>query len=106
HTRSTRDWSSDVCSSDLGKPRGSAYFSAGSVVFSKSDSEPLPGRWPFMRSSAQAVYGISGSVPGFAREVLHDDFPMPSHTPEMSACCGAAGVAGRPEQEDGHVVVL
>src|SRR3989442_1263833 len=86
-----------------GKPRGSANFNAGSVVFSKSDSEALPGRWLFMRSSAEGVYGMSASVPGFARVLLHDDFPPPSHTPEMSGCRGAAGAAGRSEQPDTNV---
>ena len=56
-----------------------------------------------MRSSAQGVYGMSASVPGFARVLLHDDFPPPSHTPEMSGCRGAAGAAGRSEQPDTNV---
>jgi len=46
---------------------------------------------------------MSASVPGFARVLLHDDFPPPSHTPEMSGCRGAAGAAGRSEQPDTNV---
>src|SRR5436190_12483900 len=57
-----------------------------------------------MRSSAQGVYGMSGSAPGFARVLLHDDFPPPSHTPEMSGCRGAAGAAGWSEQPDTNMM--
>src|SRR5213593_1671273 len=42
---------------------------------------------------------MSGSAPGFSLDVLHDAFPPPSHTPEMSGCSGAAGDEGGREQD-------
>ena len=49
---------------------------------------------------------MSGSVPGLAREELHEALPVPSHTPEMSGCLDASGIAGRFEQPDRKVTVL
>src|SRR5213593_4743566 len=42
---------------------------------------------------------MSGSSPGFSLDVLHDAFPPPNHTPEMSGCSGAAGDEGGREQD-------
>src|SRR5438105_14929498 len=41
HTRSTRDWSSDVCSSDLGRARGSdlAFVVKGSLAADRREHD-------------------------------------------------------------------
>src|SRR3712207_7653660 len=44
HTRYWRDWSSDVCSSDL--PHTWAEFSYAPVTMSYSFTAPLAGSWP------------------------------------------------------------
>src|SRR5437660_8544001 len=47
HTRWPRDWSSDVCSSDLAQPAGSAFATAGNqemvILFAAGNDGPGPG---------------------------------------------------------------
>src|SRR5690606_40308317 len=77
HTRFSRDWSSDVCSSDLDEMPGDGVFGQGLdfvdpflyIVFAKIPHTQLIESVNFMRcaglADSQQLYGVRGAVGGF-----------------------------------------
>src|SRR5207247_8361232 len=57
HTRSTRDWSSDVCSSDLGSK-------GGAILVDMTTSEPTLAREIYDAAKAKGVYSLDAPVSG------------------------------------------
>src|SRR5207249_8858079 len=74
HTRSKRDWSSDVCSSDLGRPPASTWRNASEAGGSSPDgtsSCPSAGRrvWRVPTFSADYLARLAGAT-GFRSDTL------------------------------------
>src|SRR5438067_2129244 len=75
HTRSKRDWSSDVCSSDLGAsdcvglPCASAWRTSSSVSRRRGQSGDFFSGWPALRLSSRAprftLVGLAGRARGW-----------------------------------------
>src|SRR5436309_9185919 len=79
HTRFSRDWSSDVCSSDL-TPRGAGAEVGGAIEKLKS-------------SSRTADFGASASW-GASRSLVRCSAESRSEERRVGKECGAGGVRG------------
>src|SRR5581483_1407269 len=65
HTRYWRDWSSDVCSSDLGRVAGTSWILFGLIVLQVvlievGNAAGLPTLKAFHLVNALAIFGLSG----------------------------------------------
>src|SRR2546429_7036016 len=74
HTRCSRDWSSDVCSSDLGSPYPSAgavhrgaWRSAADLQMGETIDR---GEWPMRRGGVQRREFLSGAKSGDRKSVV------------------------------------
>src|SRR5207247_5484945 len=97
-TRSTRDWSSDVCSSDLAVRDGSDWvingakrfasgvnFASHSIIFARTSGEPGKAR-------GITAFIVPTDAPGFEIPYFHWTFNMPTEIGRAS-CRERARVA-------------
>src|SRR5258707_11041279 len=66
HTRYWRDWSSDVCSSDLGGTGGTLTVAGGATLLAKGNvTRPVAGAGTITANNAPLILGDLGSASGF-----------------------------------------
>src|SRR5438105_8147006 len=70
HTRSTRDWSSDVCSSDLKKLKGPQFLhviTRKGQGYKLAEDDPIAYHGPGKFNPAEGLKSVSGAKPTYSQ---------------------------------------